>query len=125
MTKHTFSTYEFSDLYKDVYGFRPSFDHSFYSSSDNEKQSIWDDLIIDLERNLKEDELWEKRSIREFEGIVAQLIEMGAGDRETAIRWLMQEYSDYDTAGYICWDLDLSYKYEKEIERYRTWRNMK
>ncbi len=48
----TFSDVEISDLYKDVYGFRPSVE--FYESwsqslTDTEKQNIWDDLISKLQ----------------------------------------------------------------------------
>ena len=39
---YTFSEDIFSDFHKDAYGRRPTADHPFYSSSDDEKQRIWD-----------------------------------------------------------------------------------
>lgn len=116
MTEYTFDTNLFSDFHKDVYGFRPSVDHVFYSSSDAEKQEYWDFLMEEGDRVMKMEELAEKQAIKEFETKILELIEMGAGDRETAIRWIADSYDKYDTYGYICWDFGIPYSYEKEFE---------
>lgn len=60
----------------------------------------------------------EKASINEFEKRVSDTIESGAGDRTTALRWIMQaeNMENEHDAGYICYCLNLPYSYEKEFQ---------
>ena len=62
----------------------------------------------------------EKASINEFEKRVSDTIESGAGDRTTALRWIMQaeNMENEHDAGYICYCLNLPYSYEKEFEQF-------
>ena len=63
---NTFSTEIFSDLHKDAFGYRPSSDHPFYSSSDDDKQSCWDYTVKQLEiRELEEKEA-EAEAVKQF-----------------------------------------------------------
>ena len=63
---NTFSTEIFSDLHKDAFGYRPSSDHPFYSSSDDDKQSCWDYTVEQLEiRELEEKEA-EAEAVKQF-----------------------------------------------------------
>lgn len=60
----------------------------------------------------------EKASVSDFEKRVSKTIESGAGNRTTALRWIMQSENmedEYD-AGYICYCLNLPYSYEKEFQ---------
>lgn len=119
---YTFDDYSFSDLHKDAYGFRPgeSFWIWFETATDNEKQSCWDHMIDVLERNEAEQKVREAISIQRFESRVVEIIDTGAGDRTTAIRWIVDgirdELGDYADAGYACYILGLPYSYEKELE---------
>jgi hypothetical protein len=118
-TTFTFDKDLFSDLHKDAYGFRPR-NHSFYilcETDPEEAQVIWDMTLKDLEEECKRIEQREKEAIEEFNQWIQELISLGAGDRETAIRWIISTYDGYDTPGYICYDLGLPYSYEKEFEK--------
>jgi hypothetical protein len=89
MTEYTFSTEIFSDLHKDAYGFRPR-GHHFYdeTTTDAERQQIWDYLCQVVEDNIAAEREHEARALRDFEADVTNTIELGAGDRETALRWM-------------------------------------
>lgn len=91
----------FSDLYKDVYGFRPR-SHRFYDASPAEKQAIWDDLLVELDREVQAQRELEESNIVDFERLVAQNIEMGAVDRKTAVKWMIDAEDDLYAEG----DLD-------------------
>ena len=92
MTKYTFDENIYSDLYKEVYGSRPRGD-IFYTSDDAGKQAIWDNLIQEHEEKMAEDKIAEDANIKNFEDWCARLIELGATDRRTAIRWIVQSYA--------------------------------
>jgi len=116
MTTYNFDINGFSDLHKDVYGFRPSVDHNFYNVNDAERQIIWDNMVDELDHVIKRCEEREKEAIENFESRINDIIDIGADDRETAIRWILESYDTYDTPGYICWDLELPYSYEVYFE---------
>jgi hypothetical protein len=119
---YSYSVELFSDLHKDVNGFRPR-GHQFYEVSDpdhpsynqDEAQKIWNYYTEQWERNLE----WEKKqrilAEEEFEQWVSDMIDMGAGDRNTAIRWAIDTYSPDDDIDYIVWDLNLPHKYYVEF----------
>jgi hypothetical protein len=118
MTIYTFDMNAFSDLHKDIYGFRPSINnHPFYSVSNAERQIMWDNMV-ELEHTIKMNKKREKESIKNFESMINDIIDIGADDRETAIRWILESYNynNYDTHGYICRDLNIPYSYEKEFK---------
>lgn len=116
MKTYTFDERVYSDLYKDVHGFRPRSD-GFFNSSDDEKQAIWDYLLEELDRVCEMEQKREQDAIVEFETLVQETIELGAGDRKTAIRWLADSFNTYDTFGYMCFDYGIPYSYEKEFEK--------
>lgn len=86
---YTFDFDIFSDLHKDAYGFRPR-SHRFYqeSTTDAERQQIWDNLCQVVEDNIASEKENEARALRDFEAEVANTIALGAGDRTTALRWM-------------------------------------
>jgi hypothetical protein len=79
-----------SDLYKDAYGFRPSFGYLQYwkEASPEGKQYIWDELLAELANSIEREKQEEIYCLDKFEKLIAQTISYGAGDRETALRWL-------------------------------------
>ena len=71
---------------------------------------------MELEANM------EKEAVARFEKAIAEYMQMGAEDRHTAIRWLLQAEGldkEYD-AGYICYNLGLPYGMDKEFEAHLT-----
>lgn len=118
---YTFDKDSFSDLHKDVYGFRPR-NHTFYFLCDSdpaEAQAIWDSLVIDLERENTFQEEHRQECIQEYENHIQDLIKLGAEDRETAIRWIIDTYYfEYDqNFEYIGWDLNLSMDQIQELKK--------
>ena len=84
-----------SDLYKDVYGIRPR-GYNFNAFTDAELNEFWNDLIEQLDRNNKEEEIAAKESIVAMELSIKQLINNGAATEATALRWLLTGYcQDY------------------------------
>lgn len=98
----------YSDLYKDVYGFRPR------------GSAIWDNyealgeeinyLYVQLERVMEEDKAREEECTKAFEVRVAETIALGAGTREDAIRWIAQGIDDADPDG-VCYTFGLPFGY--------------
>lgn len=126
---YTFDENIVSDLHKDAYGFRPSeyFYEKWHASSDDQKQEIWDNLVeaLELHRALEHAQLeariaYEKATV-EFEEDIAENIKLGAGDRATAIRWLIEALDafhgngEYDL-GYFCYLRGLPYSMTSKLD---------
>ena len=77
----------FSDLYKDVYGYRPR-EHRFFVECDEEKQKIWDELCHQLEVNMKHEKIAEEKAVAEFKERIDQAQVWGARDYWDALRWI-------------------------------------
>lgn len=115
-TAFTFDATLISDLHKDARGFRPSgaFMDLFDESSDEGKQQIWDGLCRELDDELARERAEQAAAAESFErGVTAALL-LGAADRETAIRWVVEglELDDSDLmygGSYICFELGLPY----------------
>jgi hypothetical protein len=108
MSNFTFDYDVFSDLYKDVNGFRPR-GHEFYApeTTDERRQEIWDFYCEQLDREMTAEREREGRATTDFEDRVAGLLAVGAGDRETAIRWLMDAEDVDGDVGYFEYKLGL------------------
>jgi hypothetical protein len=99
-----------SDAHKDAYGFRPTY-WDLSSKPVDELHEIADRMsdavcdAIDQERRER------AYALETFEYQIACNIQLGARDRETAIRWIVQslDLGDYATAEYACYRLGLSY----------------
>lgn len=89
---YTFDEDIVSDIHKDIYGRRPSegWWMNWNASSDAEKQEIWNDLLKDLEREVAEERARQERAVVEFELRVQVVAGIGAGSRETALKWIME-----------------------------------
>jgi hypothetical protein len=67
---------------------------------------------MELEANM------EKEAVARFEKAISEYQAMGAEDRETAIRWVLQAEgleNEYDPS-YVCYSLGLPYEMAKEFE---------
>ena len=94
-----------SDLYKDVNGVRPRF-YNFNEWSDSELEAFTDKLIAQLKENEELERLQEEADVKRFQDQVQKTIELGAGDRKTALKWLFSS-EEYDQGEYVTdWDVD-------------------
>jgi len=98
MSKYTFDENIVSDLYKDTFGHRPtsSFWMDWESTDDDGRQAQWDQLLETHEEELKAAELRTVQSQEAFEARIRHVIEAGAYDRATALRWLFQSSDNED-----------------------------
>lgn len=114
---YTFDEDTISDLHKDARGFRPSeyFWETWHNASDNYKQVLWDDLVDELRRGNEMLAEMEAIALAKFEALVAGTMELGAYNRETAIRWIVEslDLGEYADAEYACWALNLNYNCAK------------
>lgn len=109
-----------SDMFKDARGFRPGADwcKTFGESSDYFQDAIVADLQKEIEDSIAQDEAGYKLAGIKFEETIAKLIEDGAKDRETAVKWFVQSFGQVQDAGEICYEFGLPFYrgYEKEFE---------
>jgi hypothetical protein len=127
-TKEATMTYTFdedivSDLHKDAFGYRPSegFWVNWNCASDDAKQTVWDGLIYALNRAMDEQKAAYDAAKSEYEARLAEYISIGAKDRATAIRWLVQSLELTETdkwygAEYICYTLGLPDSMKSEFK---------
>ena len=101
----TFDDQTVSDLHKDARGFRPhaAFMEGWNSSDDENKQAIWDGLIRELERHQAWEAMREREALSEFQGELEILIESGAGDRQTALRWMTETETFHNSQSVEHW----------------------
>jgi len=87
---YTFDEQTISDLHKDARGFRPrgAFFEVWNQSDDDNRQAIWDGLIREYDRREEEEARMEREALVEFDKNVNAIIEAGAGNRITALRWM-------------------------------------
>ena len=85
-----------SDLYKDVYGTRPR-NWDFEIMSFEELTDFVNSLSEQAEEQSRQEQEWAKKCIAEFKKSLQNIIDSGAGDRETALRWMLQGDMGDDT----------------------------
>ena len=93
---YTFDENTISDLHKDARGFRShtGFWMDWKASSDGEKQVIWDMLCNELMAEIEREEREAIEAENRFNTLVEETIKVGAGNRKTALRWLMDDEKD-------------------------------
>jgi len=113
MTTFTYDERLVSDLYKDVYGFRPrvGFWDVWESTDENGRQAIWDNLIEAHEREMERYNLARQQAIVDFEARVSDVINLGAQDRATAIRWISESLDSDSDNEYLEYYYELPYGY--------------
>ena len=105
---------QYWDMYKDAYGVRPrGIDTSTWTEAEFEAE------FAQLARVIEQEEIARKASeaeaITKFEQHVTNTICMGAGNRETALRWIMDASSANGDWEYLCYDLGLPYHYFRKV----------
>lgn len=99
-----------SDASKDAQGFRTRYDISDMTIEELMVEAdYWEGRVIEA---IEEERAREKVAIAEFEKAVANTIAIGAGDRETAIRWLKGDDEWYiNDESYFEYSYGLPYGY--------------
>ena len=87
---YTYSEQLYSDFHKDAYGFRPQANDPFYTASPERKQVLWDLVAEQFEYKQNEEKLEDARSVAQFKDWVDSMIQNGAKDEETALRWIVE-----------------------------------
>ena len=98
----------YSDAYKDAYGFRPRGFMSMTVAELREELNRLGAVIADQESQRERDEA---EAVTRFEARVAETIKTGAGDRETALRWIHQAEGTDEDDEFLCYNLGLPYNY--------------
>ena len=86
----TYSDDLFSDLHKDVYGFRPNgvILDNWNILPAEQKQARWDQLCAELESNTIFEKQQEVKAVASFQARVQDVIELGAGNYTNALLWI-------------------------------------
>jgi hypothetical protein len=101
---------QYWDMYKDAYGVRPrGIDTSSWTEAAFAKE--FEFLANTIQRNEEQRAEAEANAAHDFEMRMLSLLQMGAKDREMALRWVHEaEGSDGDNE-YLCFLLGLPYRY--------------
>lgn len=86
-----------SDFHKEVYGHRPSstYMQEWNASSPSQKQKVWDEYARINEIQMKEAKEQEAADIEKFEARIQDVINIGAGNRRTALKWIAEGETFY------------------------------
>ena len=107
--------------HKDAFGVKGRH-YDFDSMSLEELRAEADYISRSVKEQMELEARMEAEAVDRFEKAIAEYMQMGAEDRHTAIRWLLQAEgldNEYD-AGYICYSLGLPYSMDKEFEAHLT-----
>jgi hypothetical protein len=113
---YTYSAELVSDLHKDARGFRPSQDFwdVWNIANDDVRQSIWDDLLVDLKLSMAEEERAQKRAVDTFDATM-ELIQLTMDlDRDAAlVRYVeglgLSKYDLMYGGEYVCYHCNFPY----------------
>lgn len=109
------------DASKDAYGFRMHRDWDSMSMA--ELEDLADSVSKAAAEVAKREEEEQAKSVEKFEANVIDMIDMGAGDRTTAIRWMFDTMSGYDgydsefRAEAFCYEWNLPFSMAKELAK--------
>ena len=106
-----------SDLHKDARGYRPreGFYNVWRDATVEERNAIWDGLIVEVEREIELDKQADAAAIEVFERQLNDFIRLGAKDRNEAVRWYVnsmeidEEQIRFYGASWICYEAGLPY----------------
>ena len=115
----TYDDNTFSDLHKEVHGWRPSNSLmvEWNERTPRQKQELWNALCDQLEDVMAEEKAAHERKLAAFEKFVEYNMRLGASTRRDAIRWIFDaEDISFDDPGYGCLLFGLPYNpYEDEF----------
>lgn len=102
----------YSDMHKDAYGFRPRHDTSSWTLGDFEQEFAV--MQAQIKQDLDHEAREQAQAISRFEQHVTNTICMGARDRDTALRWIMDASDANGDWQYFCYLNGLPYGYFKQ-----------
>ena len=111
----------YSDMFKDVHGFRPHNMTNEWTLEDYREAFVELDKDFEKQQEFEREEY--KQAIARFENNIAEMIELGAGNRETALRWIIDSFDKFDQVyiesdpHYMAFEMGLPISYD--------WRNGK
>ena len=98
------------DMYKDAYGVRPrGVDTSSWTVETFLKEFAYLGLVIEREDIARKEA--ESQATVVFEQRIQSLIDAGAKDRATAMRWIHEAEETNGDNDYLAWTLGLPYQY--------------
>jgi hypothetical protein len=104
----------FWDMYKDAHGIRPrGIDTGTWTIEQFQQEFEYLGRVIADNENQRK--VFEADAIEKFEKHVTDTICMGARDRETALRWIMDASNANGDWEYLCYDLGLPYQYFRKV----------
>lgn len=80
----------YSDYHKEAYGFRPSNWKYINAKTTDELLADFEEFRKICEANAEAEAAWEEESVARFKYNVANTISAGAGDEDTALRWMVE-----------------------------------
>jgi hypothetical protein len=118
LEKYDLSAY-IIDESKSAYGYKMRVNHEDHTLE--ELQTMADRIEQDSKEAADQRVKWEKDALADFESMIRSNIEMGAADRKTALRWIVEsEGCEQDDACYIEYIFGLKYgSMTKEIDEMR------
>jgi len=96
-----------SDMHKDAYGFRPR-NINYSKFTDAELDAECDRYQEVIEESIKQEAIQEEADLEAFGNLIKKTIAMGAGDRATAIRWIVDGANDWNAEA-IVWNMGILY----------------
>lgn len=102
------------DAYKDAYGFRPRGQDVGHWTAEDFRSEL-DRLGEVIDRAEKERVEQEAEMAVRFEARVEETIKLGAADRETALRWIMDADDCQGDWEFLCYKNGLAYGYFKNV----------
>lgn len=105
---------QFWDMYKDAYGVRPrGINTTGWTLEDFRSEFAILGEVIDREERQRRDS--EAEAVCKFEQHVTNTVCMGAGTRETALRWIMDASNCNGDFEYFCFTQGLPYGYFRKV----------
>ena len=121
---YTYDDNLFSDLYKEVHGFRPSSDlrSEWNARTPRQKQELWNALCDEHEEVIKREKAEKARAALALTERLEVMYQLGAKTEVQALKWIMEaeEFSDIDLqygADYFCFHFGLDYTEGKKSFR--------
>ena len=110
----------YSDFYKDAYGVRPR-GINYHEFTLEELEADFNSFSKVCKENARIEKEANERAIADFEAKVQTLINMGANDRKTALRWIVESYEAHDlyygADWLVSYELGIGYnKYADELK---------
>ena len=105
---------QYWDMHKDAYGVRPrGIDTSTWTEAEFEAEFAQLGRVIEQEAIARKAS--EAEAVAKFEQHVTNTMCMGARDRETALRWIMDASNANGDWEYLCYDMGLPYHYFRKV----------